>query len=713
MNSVALSQMLKVDQQTYRDLEFDVLINIMKSYCVGPTAEKRISKLSPVSKNSELLKFLNQTNELTAIRNEGETFPRIEFDEILDEIKMLPIENASLPQKSFSKIRFASNLVNSFIYFFNKREDEYPELFRMLENVYFTKDIVEAIDKIFDKHGEVRDEASKDLFDIRGRIKEVERKVNSNFDRVIKKYLKKGYLSDTKEAYMENRRLLAVVSSYKRQVPGQVTGSSKTGSVTYVEPAETVPLNNELEQLKDDERKEIFKILQVLTHEMVVHLSLIKSYQQVLVNFDFINAKSRLALKFDAVLPGLTDNMSLDLIDAYHPVLKLTNDEAGKNTIPQRITMGKDSRILVISGPNAGGKSITLKTIGLLQLMLQCGLLVPVHPNSKMTLFNGLLTDIGDNQSIVDELSTYSYRLKRMKHFLEVADENTMLLLDEFGTGSDPDLGGALAEVFFEELYHKGSFGVITTHYGNIKLKADELDQAINGCMLFDTETLKPLFTFSMGQPGSSFTFEVAQINGISKSLVERAKSKLDSRKVKMDELLHELQREKSYLSRLTKEHIIAQEAAERARIKSEEALSKYNAKLKQMRDRAEENSKFVSLGKKLQQFINDYVTKSKKKTVNASLMQEVKKYIAFEKAKIESAKKEVVLKQQSKKNKNKPSKHAQQYHQDKIKEGSTVKMISTKQKGEVEQVEKNDIIVTFGFARMKVKRESLIWIKD
>ncbi len=713
MNSVALWQMLKVDQQTYRDLEFDVLINIMKTFCVGRTAENRIAKLSPVKNNSELLKFLKQTNELTAIRKEGETFPRIEFDELLDEIKMLPIQNASLPQKSFGKIRFASNLVNSFIYFFNKRENEYPELYRMLENVYFTKEIVEAIDKIFDKHGEVRDEASKDLFEIRGRIGEVERKVNSNFDRVIKKYLKKGYLSDTKEAYMENRRLLAVVSSYKRQVPGQVTGSSKTGAVTYVEPIETVPLNNELEQLKDDERKEIFKILQVLTHEMVVHLSLIKSYQQVLVNFDFINAKSRLALKFDAVLPGLTDNMSLDLIDAYHPVLKLTNDEAGKNTIPQRITMGKDSRILVISGPNAGGKSITLKTIGLLQLMLQCGLLVPVHPNSKMTLFDGLLTDIGDNQSIVDELSTYSYRLKRMKHFLEVADENTMLLLDEFGTGSDPDLGGALAEVFFEELYHKGSFGVITTHYANIKLKADELDQAINGCMLFDTETLKPLFTFSMGQPGSSFTFEVAQINGISKSLVERAKSKLDSRKVKMDELLHELQREKSYLSRLTKEHISAQEAAEKARVKSEEALSKYNAKLKQMRERAEENSKFVSLGKKLQQFINEYVTKSKKKTVNASLMQEVKKYIAVEKAKIEVAKKEEVLKKQSKKKKSKPSKRAEQYHQDKIKEGSTVKMISTKQKGEVEQVEKNDIIVTFGFARMKVKRESLIWIKD
>jgi DNA mismatch repair protein MutS2 len=704
--------MLKVDKQTYKDLEFDALIDIMKSYCVGSTAESRMSRLQPVKKEAELIKFLNQTNELTSIRREGETFPRIEFEELENEIKMLPVRNASLPQQSFERIRYASNLVNNLIYFFNKREEEYPELYRMFEHVYFTKEIIESIDQIFDKHGEVKDEASAALAEIRARMIDVERKSNSNFDRVVRKYLKKGYLSDTKEAFMENRRLLAVLSSYKRQVPGQVSGSSKTGNVTYVEPIETVPLNNELEQLRDDERKEIFKILQQLTAEMVVHLPLLKAYQQLMVNFDFINAKSRLALKFDAVLPGLTEDMSLDLIDAYHPVLKMNNDAAGKRTIPQRISMDKSSRMLVISGPNAGGKSITLKTIGLLQVMLQCGLLVPVHPNSKMTLFKGLLTDIGDNQSIVDELSTYSYRLKRMKYFLQVANPKTILLLDEFGTGSDPDLGGALAEVFFEELYSKGSFGVITTHYGNIKLKADELDEAVNGCMLFDTETLKPLFKFSIGQPGSSFTFEVAQINGISKNLVDRAKSKLDVRKVKLDQLLHELQREKSYLSRLTKEHISAQEAAEESRIRSENSLAKYNLKLKQIREKAEETSKFVSLGRKLQSFIDKFVTKSKTKNANADLLQEVKKYIAVEKAKLESNKKEERLKQQSKKKK-KPRKKVEQFNQNKIKKGSTVKMISTKQTGEVEQIKGDEVTVVFGFARIIAKRDNLIWLKD
>lgn len=705
--------MLKVDARTYQDLEFHVLKDMMLSYCVGPTAKRKVERIRPLENHDELVKYLEQTNELTEIRREGETFPRIEFEELQEEIRMLPIQNASLPQQSFARIRFASALVNSLIYFFNKREEDYPNLIRLFEHVYFTKDIINEIDQIFDKHGEVKDDASEELLYIRQRIREVEKKSNTAFDRTVRKYLKKAYLSDTKEAYMENRRLLAVLSSFKRQVPGQVVGSSKTGNVTYVEPAETIPLNSEIEQLKDDERKEIFKILQVLTQHMVIHLPLIKAYQQLLTTFDFVNVKSRLALKLDAVLPGITEDFSIDLIDAYHPVLKLNNEKTGKKTIPQRITMNRDARMLVISGPNAGGKSITLKTIGLLQLMFQCGLLVPVHPNSKMTFFDGLLTDIGDNQSIIDELSTYSYRLKRMKHFLDVTNEKTMLLLDEFGTGSDPDLGGALAEVFFEELYNKGAFGVITTHYANIKLKADELKQAVNGCMLFDSETLQPLFRFSMGQPGSSFTFEVAQINGINKKLIARAKGKLDNRKVKMDQLLHELQKEKSYLSRLTKEHVEAQEIAEESRQRSETSRRNYESKLKQMRERAEETSKYVSLGKKLQQFIDQYVTRSKKKNINAALLEEVKKYIAKEKAKIEEVKKEEIFKKKAVAKKKKPAKKSQQYHQDKIKTGSTVKMIATKQKGEVAAIEGNEITVAFGFARMKVKRESLIWIKD
>jgi DNA mismatch repair protein MutS2 len=705
--------MLNCDKQTYKDLEFDVIIKWMEEFCVGPTALNIVKNLKPVKERDELIKYLEQTNELLSIRTEGETFPRIEFNELLNEIRMLPVKNASLPLESFQNIKSASILVNSLIYFFNKREDEFPQLYSLLENLPFTKDIINAIDEVLDKKGGIKDDASAKLYEIRQRMLSAQRQSNSNFDRELRKWLKKGYLSDTKEAFFDNQRQLAVISSYKRMVPGHVSGSSKSGGVTYIEPESTFHLNNEIEQLQDDERSEIFIILKELTTKMVVHLPLIKAYQNTLTKFDFINAKCRLALNTAGVLPAILEEKKLDLIDAFHPVLKKSNDDLGKETVPQHITMDESKRMLVISGPNAGGKSITLKTVGLLQLMLQCGLLVPVHPNSKMCTFNSLLTDIGDNQSIVNELSTYSYRLKRMRHFLSVADENSMLLLDEFGTGSDPDLGGALAEVFFETLYDKKCFGVITTHYGNIKLKADELDQAVNGCMLFDTDTLQPLFRFSIGQPGSSFTFEVAQINGIPKELIHKAKTKLDHKKVNMDRLLNELQKEKTYLSQLNKDHIEAQEIAEESRLNYEESRSKLDEKLSQLRDRAEETSKLISLGEKLKSFINRFKTKGKGKNVNAELMADVKKYIAVEKSKIETVKQEVKLKSQSKKKKDKPKKQSDQFHQSKIKKRSTVKLIATKQKGVVEEIENEDVTVAFGFMRMKVKLTNLMWIND
>jgi len=702
--------MLKCDPQTYKDLELVKLQDILKEYCIGASALKIVEELKPVNNNEELIKFLNQTNELVEIRREGESFPRLEFEELQSEIRMLPVQNASLPQESFARIRMASSMVNALLYFFNKRDEDFPQLIELLSNVEYTKEIIEAIDTIFDKHGKVKDDASPQLSVIRQQMNSVKRNIHSTFDRTLRKYLKKGYLSDTKESYFDERRVLAVISSYKREVDGQVISNSKSGNVTFIEPGETVPLTKEYERLSDDERKEIFVILQHLTKEMLAFLPLIKDYQQVLTKLDFINAKARLALLVDEYLPSINEHKSFDLIDCYHPLLKLNNEQLGKKTIPQRISMSEDSRMLVISGPNAGGKSITLKTVGLLQLMLQCGLLVPVHPNSSMCLFDALLTDIGDNQSIVDELSTYSYRLKRMRYFLEVANENSLLLLDEFGTGSDPDLGGALAEVFFETLYDKKSFAVITTHYSNIKLKADELPEAINGCMLFDTETLKPLFKFSMGQPGSSFTFEVAQINGISKKLINRAKSKLDSKRVQMDKLLHELQKEKSYLNRLTKEHVLAQETAEEHRIYYEESKDKYEKRLENLRDKAEETNKLVSLGTKLQQYINDYKVRSKKKNVNDNLLQDLKKYIAMEKSKIEEVKQEVRLKKESKKKKN-PAKEVDHYQQGKIKVGSQVKLIATKQVGEVEEIKGKDVTVLLGFARMKVKLTQLIWV--
>jgi DNA mismatch repair protein MutS2 len=708
--------MQQFDAQTLNDLEFTTIKEWLVNYGIGPTSKSRLEELQPSSHFPSIEKDLNQVNELLAIRTVGETFPALDFEELTTEIKLLPIKNVVLTLEGYIRISRASELVNSLLYFFNKREKDYPLLTEVLRDAYFTKEIIEAIDKVFDRSGKVKDDASKALYEIRQKIKTVRNQINRNFDKELRKLMKENVLGDTREAFVNERRVLTILSTHKRKISGSVVGSSKTGSLTFIEPQVNIELNNELEMLLDDERKEIFRILQALTKEIAVFLPLIQAYQHVITEFDFINAKTRLALELNCVLPGIEPDTHIELIDAYHPILWKANKALGKKTFPQFVRMDKFSRMLVISGPNAGGKSITLKTIGLLQLMLQSGLLVPVNPNSKMCFFQQILTDIGDNQSIENELSTYSYRLKRMKFFLETANRRTLLLLDEFGTGSDPDLGGALAEVFFEELYNRKSFGVITTHYANIKLKADQLKNAVNGCMLFDTETLEPLYKFSIGQPGSSFTFEVAQINGIPLDLIEQAKGKMDDRKVRMDRLLNELQKEKTYLERLNKEHIEAQRLANEAKEEYLEKKKRFEEKLKTQHETIERNNKFLIAGKKMVGFIDRYITKSRKKDINQPLLEELRKYLAVEKGKIEGLKLAEKLKSQAqvtKLKKKKPQKPEEDpYQRHRIKVGSIVKLISTKQSGSVESLEGEMAVVEFGFLRMKVEKDKLMWVK-
>jgi DNA mismatch repair protein MutS2 len=706
------------DDQTIKDLEFITIREWLSNSAIGETAKARLDNLLPSNRFDLIKTELVRVNEFLTIKTTGESFPRLEFSELKNELVYLPIRNAVLSQEGFYKISTASLLINSILVFFNKREIDFPHLNALLSNVHYTTEIVDAIDKVFDRKGKIKDDASPELSEIRHQMQVVKQKINKLFERELKKLSQENILGDTREAFINERRVLTILSSHKRKVSGTVVGSSKTGSLTFIEPISTMEYNNEFELLQDDERKEIYRILQALTKDIAHLFPLIESYQTVLTELDFINAKTKLAIELDCALPSISDELQIELINAIHPILWKTNQTLGKPTLPQQISMDKFSRMLIISGPNAGGKSITLKTVGLIQLMLQAGLLVPVDGNSKMCFFQQILTDIGDNQSIENELSTYSYRLKRMNHFLQVSNRRTLLLLDEFGTGSDPDLGGALAEVFFEELYNKKSFGVITTHYANIKLKADQLKNAVNGCMLFNTETLEPLYKFSVGQPGSSFTFEVAQINGIPLSLIEEAKTRLDERKVKMDKLLSELQKEKTYLERLNNEHIQAQALAQKAQNDFLARKDKYDQKLKVQQETIEKNNKYLTSGKKMLQFIDLFQTKSKKKDINKPLIDDIIKFIAVEKAKIEEVKRVEKLKTEAhKKNKTirkpKPGQiFKDDYQRDKIILGSTVKLISTKQSGTVEDIQGDNLTVSFGFMRMKVEREKLMFIK-
>jgi DNA mismatch repair protein MutS2 len=694
------------DQQSIQDLEFDFLRHLLHDYCVQPTAMMRMAELVPLKDHDQLMIELNRLNEFVKIRREAIPFPAMDFEELESEIKFLQIKDSVLNEESFSRLHRASNLSNEILKCFEGFELAFPELQTLLDNVESTDEITKAVEKVFNAKWIVRDDASPELMAIRSAIGSVRRQIARNFAKVLKEFQGKGYLGDTGEAFLNERRVLAIYSTHKRKIPGVVAGSSKTGSLTYIEPEINIQLNFEVESLMDDERQEIRRILLQLTNSIRHRLPLIKEYQRLLTEFDFIQAKAKLAMELDATLPEICEETQIDLIKAYHPVLFLNNRKLKRPTFPQSLRMDKFSRMLVISGPNAGGKSITMKTIGLLQVMLQSGLLVPVSEKSKMSFFHSVLTDIGDNQSIENQLSTYSYRLKRMKFFLDVANRKTLVLLDEFGTGSDPDLGGALAEVFFEELYTKKAFGVITTHYGNIKLKAAQLRNAVNGCMLFNTETLEPTYKLSIGQPGSSFTFEVAEINGIPMKLIETAKTKLSESKVHLDELLSSLQEEKNRFEVLSQTADEAGQLASKTIRDFESKKEKFEDKLQRQQETIERNNKYLNHGKRMAQFIESWNLKAK----NKELLDELKKYVVVEKTKIdEERKQKSIQKKISQKGQEKEKKEA---HRDRIKTGSLVRMMNTKQTGTVLEIENGQAIVAFGVFKTKLDLGKLEFIQ-
>ena len=701
--------MLHFDEQVASDLEFDRIRTMLAAKALQPTAESRAHALAPIKNSRSIVRTLNETEELRLIKVEGEPFPSLEFEEMQHEIRLIEIRDSVLDEGSFNKISRASHTVNQIVTYLKNKREEYPRLSYIQKDLVYTKDLIDPIAKVFDAKGQISDNASPTLSTIREEMTGLRRKISRNFNSVMKDLQGKDMLADIREGFVNNRRALAVESTYKRRVNGNVLGSSNTGTITFIEPGVVIPMNHELEILRDDERKEKRRILKELTRIARRNLPLIRNYQTALIEFDWIQARTRLAIEFSACLPRIIKTPGINLIDSYHPLLVQTNEAIGIQTHPQTLQLSKNSRILVISGPNAGGKSITLKTVGLLQIMLQSGLLIPVDPKSEVGFFDSILTDIGDNQSIENQLSTYSYRLGRMRHFLEVSDSKSLLLLDEFGTGSDPELGGALAEVFFEELYERGVFGVITTHYANIKSRAAELKQAINASMLFNRDTLAPLFKLEIGNPGSSFTFEVAETNGISLALISRAKSKLDIRKVELDALIGDLQKGKANLAKLTNRQLRAEVDAEKTTMEARKIKSQFSEKSVALNEATEEFNLAITRGKKLSQFIDRF----KPGKNNSALLEEINKFLAVENSRLEEAAHRNARNTARSKNASiQADKRRPNHRSDEIKKGSTVKLRNGKERGEVMSIQGKTATVMFGAFKTRVGINKLTFLK-
>jgi DNA mismatch repair protein MutS2 len=457
---LAICLMTKIYNKTLEDLEFPSVLRQISEFCVTEPGKEQVLSIMPFQDFPDISPELLRIKEFTASFDSENRIPNHGFDPVFRELRLLDIENSTLEISGFRKILSISETTRILLKFFKKFEEFYVNLNAFSEEVDYTSIFSEEINKKIDKYGEIKNEASQELGAIRRRLNVVKGKINSSFTKALSQYSQNDYLDEIRESVVENRRVLAVKAMHRKKVKGAVMGSSKTGSIVYIEPQETLEYANELSNLLYEEDEEIKRILRELTEFVRPHAALLSSYQDYLIAMDVLHAKARYALEINGVLPILTTKKRLSLQKAFHPLLLISNKKRKEKTFPQSIELVPGKRIIVISGPNAGGKSITLKTVGLLQVMLQSGILIPVEPQSEMCFFKRILTDIGDNQSIENHLSTYSYRLKKMNQFLKKCNKNTLFLIDEFGTGSDPELGGALAETFLEVFLRTGSLWV-------------------------------------------------------------------------------------------------------------------------------------------------------------------------------------------------------------------------------------------------------------
>ena len=606
---------MQILQDHLNELEFPKLLEEITPYAYSPRVAEKISNIKPLpEKEAEFL--LKKTSEFLSSYESENFIPFDEYEDIEEPLKLMLIENFRLEASAFLRIRKITEQIGKLQSFFPKFSENFPNLEEEIKGLEFRKEIIDKISAVFNRFGEVKNEASPLLKEIRESISIAKKNIQENFNKSLNHYAQQDFLDEIRESTIEDQRVLAVKSGFKKRVSGRVLGVSKTGSITYIQPDSVVRHYHQLRESEEEQKKEVDRILRKLTSEIAEFHSQLSDYQEYLYNLDITRAKAKFAEKINGVLPKINTHKTLKLIDAYHPLLWLRNTQENKAIFPQTLELSEKNRIICISGPNAGGKSITLKTLGLLQLMIQSGILVPVHPRSEMFFFDKLMTDIGDNQSIENHLSTYSSRLKKMSRIVREADENTLLLIDEFGTGSDPELGGALAGAFLEFFYEKESFAVITTHYTNIKLVVEQLPHAQNAAMLFDEETLEPMYKLEVGQAGSSFTFEVAEKNNIPRFIIHSAKKKIERDVVNLDKTIVKLQQEKFEVEKLKSDLTEKREITQNKRENLQKLNEQLQQKLYNFQKLYEEEHRKLQFGTRIQSFIDDYAKGKSRKDI-------------------------------------------------------------------------------------------------
>ncbi len=710
-----------IQKEDLEELEFPELLSEIAPFAYSPKTEDKIMGLLPMSRDEAEIS-LKQTSEFLTSFESSNAIPFHEYEDIEQELRLMIIENFRLENKAFLKIKNITEQIGKLQKFFPTFSETFPLLLKEVQALEFHKAIIDKIDKVFNRFGEVKSEASPDLKVLRTEIQHAKKAIQENFNRALTTYSQSDLLDEIRETILEDQRVLAVKSGFKKRVPGRVLGISKTGSITYIQPESVLKHYFKLRENEEEEKKETDRILRKLTAEIAEYQPWLESYQKYIFDLDLIRAKAKFAEKINAVLPKINSHPTLRLRDAFHPLLWLRNSVEKKKIYPQSLTLTEHNRIICISGPNAGGKSITLKTVGLLQLMIQSGILVPVHPKSEMFFFDKIMTDIGDNQSIENHLSTYSSRLKKMSGIIREADHKTLLLIDEFGTGSDPELGGALAESFLEYFYDKKSFAIITTHYTNIKLVVEQLPNAENAAMLFDEHSLEPLYKLEVGQAGSSFTFEVAEKNKIPRFIIKKAREKVEKDVVNLDKTIVKLQQEKFEVEKLKTNLTEQKESVEDKRGNLQKLNEQLQQKLYNFQKLYEEEHRKLQFGNKIETFIDSYIKGKSRKDVVKDFVKilEQEKFRRLGSDKDENKKLQVIKRKITQQLKKvdviekiaETNEKMDQKRKDEraiwLKTGQRVRITGSTSVGTIEKITKTKVVVNYGTFKTTINADEL-----
>ena len=685
-------------------LEFDKIKTLLYEKCQSEYARDKALNLRIHTKKEFIDRELRQSFEYKQLLQNAIYFPNDYVLNLSKDLKLLGIPGAVMSGEQLVSFRkLATSIEKIFRWFDAERKSAYPSLHSVIHTTHYEKLILKLIDEVVDENGNVKDSASEELQSIRMNLYRKRNELRRVFDRIVSKLNKQGYLAEIEESFMNGRRVVAVYAEQKRTVKGILHGESDSRRTSFIEPEETIELNNQLYELESAERKEVYRILKELTARLSGYAPLLTTYHNIIGEYDFVRAKALLGIDIKAEFPVVEDKALVHLVKACHPLLYLYNHKAGKKTIPVDITLNNEQRILVISGPNAGGKTVTLKTVGLLQMMVQSGLLVPVHPSSVFGIFKQLLIHIGDTQSIEFELSTYSSHLLSMKHFMETASGKTLFFIDELGSGSDPNLGGAFAEVILEELARKHAIGIVTTHYLNLKVMANKTPGIVNGAMAFDEKNLLPLYKLIVGKPGSSYTFAIAQRIGLDKRLVDRARQLVDEDHFRLDKLLNRTEQDLRQVEEKQKELNQLLKENDRLKKETENLLNREKHRqqmevLKQQNKITEERIAYLKdMERKLKQMVVEW-----KKTEDKDKVVKSMAALLFHKTN-EKAKSKMQKKIESK------------YDEvaGEIKVGDKVKMKRNQQVGEVLELRGKRAVVKIGLLPMQIDLADLVLVKE